>query len=219
VNSSAQILAERSFYRGFAKRWCDLISAAILLVVFALPICILALLIRIRLGSPIFFRQERIGFNEKRFYLIKFRTMTDTRDENGHLLPDSQRLTAFGKFLRASSLDELPELLNVLRGEMSLVGPRPLLTRYLPFYRPDERCRHSVRPGLTGLAQVRGRNFLRWDQRFAMDVRYVRELSFWLDLKILFLTVCKVVRRSGVAELPTTVMQDLDQERQPQPHS
>lgn len=202
-----------TFYRRFGKRALDLAAASSLLVLSFPLLLLLALLVRLRLGAPIFFRQERIGLNEARFHLVKFRTMRDLRDDRGRLLPDAQRLTRFGLFLRSSSLDELPELWNVLRGELSLIGPRPLLTRYLPFYRPEERVRHSVRPGITGLAQVRGRNFLRWDQRFVLDVEYVNHLSFTLDLRILFWTITKVLQRSGVAEVPDLVMQDLDKER------
>ena len=154
---------------------------------------ILAVLVRVKLGSPILFHQERPGKDEKIFTLCKFRTMTDARDEKGELLPDSVRLTKFGKFLRATSLDELPELFNILRGDMSIIGPRPLLVSYLPYYTERERLRHSVRPGLTGLAQVSGRNFLDWDRRFQKDVEYVEHLTFGMDLKVLWLTVQTVL--------------------------
>ncbi|WP_425324221.1 sugar transferase [Kineothrix sedimenti] len=161
---------------------------------------VLAVLVRTKLGSPVFFKQERPGKNEKVFTLCKFRTMTDKRDENGNLLPDSIRLTKFGKILRATSLDELPELLNILTGDMSIIGPRPLLVSYLPYYTEEEKLRHTVRPGLTGLAQVSGRNFIDWDSRFKKDVEYVRNLSFGMDMKVLWLTVRTVLGRGDVAE-------------------
>jgi undecaprenyl phosphate N,N'-diacetylbacillosamine 1-phosphate transferase len=152
--------------------------------------------VRTKLGSPIFFRQERPGRNEKIFTLCKFRTMTDERDDNGELLPDSVRLTKFGKFLRATSLDELPELINILKGDMSIIGPRPLLVSYLPYYTEREKKRHSVRPGLTGLAQVSGRNFIDWDRRMEKDVEYVENLTFVMDMKVLWMTVQTVLGHS-----------------------
>ena len=148
---------------------------------------------RVKLGSPVLFKQERPGKDEKIFTLCKFRTMTDARDEKGELLPDAVRLTKFGKFLRATSLDELPELFNIVKGDMSVIGPRPLLVSYLPYYTERERLRHSVRPGLTGLAQVSGRNFLDWDRRFQKDVEYVEHLTFGMDLKVLWMTVQTVL--------------------------
>ena len=161
---------------------------------------IVAILVRTKLGSPVLFHQERPGRNEKIFTLCKFRTMTDERDGEGNLLPDSERLTSFGKFLRASSLDELPEFFNILKGDMSFIGPRPLLVSYLPYYTKEEALRHTVRPGLTGLAQVCGRNFLDWDRRLEKDVEYVKGLSFSMDCRVLALTVKAVFSRSGVAE-------------------
>ena len=181
------------------KRGFD-ISAVTLSAPLWLPLMlILALLVRIKLGSPVFFRQKRPGYQEAIFELIKFRTMTDDRDINGDLLPDAVRLTSFGRWLRSTSLDELPELLNVLKGEMSLVGPRPLLVKYLSRYNPQQRRRHDVRPGLTGWVQVNGRNALNWEQKFEFDIWYVDHQSFWLDLQILFRTVWQVASRQGIS--------------------
>lgn len=181
------------------KRLFDLICASLGLIVLALPIALLIFLIRKKLGSPVFFRQLRPGLNGQSFEMIKFRTMTDARGPDGALLPDAERLTKFGKFLRATSLDELPELWNVLKGDMSLVGPRPLLVEYLPLYTPEQARRHEVRPGITGWAQVNGRNALSWEEKFALDVWYVENQSFWLDIKILWLTVKKVLVREGIS--------------------
>lgn len=181
------------------KRSFDLL-VVIAAAPFWLPVlAVVALLVRLKLGSPVFFRQKRPGQGARIFEMIKFRTMTDARDTAGHLLPDAVRLTPFGKFLRSTSLDELPELLNVLRGEMSLVGPRPLLVQYLPRYSPRQARRHEVRPGITGLAQVKGRNALSWDEKFEWDVRYVEQQSLWLDLRILGLTVKTVLVREGIS--------------------
>ncbi|MDE6212468.1 MAG: sugar transferase [Lachnospiraceae bacterium] len=180
-------------YKRYMKRCLDFIFSLCGIIVLSPVLIILAVLVRVKLGSPILFHQERPGKDEKIFTLCKFRTMTDARDEKGELLPDSVRLTKFGKFLRATSLDELPELFNILRGDMSIIGPRPLLVSYLPYYTERERLRHSVRPGLTGLAQVSGRNFLDWDRRFQKDVEYVEHLTFGMDLKVLWLTVQTVL--------------------------
>ena len=163
------------------------------IIVLGPVLAVLAVLVRVKLGSPVLFKQERPGKDEKIFTLCKFRTMTDARDEKGELLPDAVRLTKFGKFLRATSLDELPELFNIVKGDMSVIGPRPLLVSYLPYYTERERLRHSVRPGLTGLAQVSGRNFLDWDRRFQKDVEYVEHLTFGMDLKVLWMTVQTVL--------------------------
>lgn len=187
-------------YRAFGKRLFDLIVGAILLIVTAPLIAILALLIRWRLGRPVLFRQQRPGLYGRPFTIYKFRTMTDARDRDGNLLPDAERLTPFSRFLRSTSLDELPELWNVLRGDMSLVGPRPLLMQYLSRYTPEQARRHNVKPGLTGWAQVNGRNAISWEQRFALDVWYVDHLSFWLDIKILLLTLVAVVTRRGISQ-------------------
>jgi lipopolysaccharide/colanic/teichoic acid biosynthesis glycosyltransferase len=189
------------------KRFLDLLVAALLLSLL-LPVMIaLMLVVRLRLGTPVLFRQLRPGLNGHPFIMFKFRTMTDARDHDGQLLPDSDRLTAFGRFLRASSLDELPELWNVLKGDMSMVGPRPLLLEYLDLYSPEQARRHEVRPGITGWAQVNGRNALDWEDKFKLDVWYVDNRTLWLDIKILWFTVHKVLARddinaSGEATMP-----------------
>ena len=187
-------------YRLFIKRLLDIVISGVALIVLSPVYLILAILIRLKLGSPVIFHQERPGKDEKIFTLCKFRTMTDERDENGNLLPDNVRLTQFGKLLRSTSLDELPELWNIFKGDMSLIGPRPLLVSYLPYYTEEEKLRHTVRPGLTGLAQVSGRNFLDWDNRLKKDVEYVKNLSFLMDLKVIFLTVKVVFVKENVAE-------------------
>jgi sugar transferase EpsL len=195
--------------RSVGKRGIDIVVAAALLVVTS-PILLAAALV---IGRPVFFSQERTGWNGRRFRLIKLRTMNDARDADGQLLPDTQRLTRFGRVLRKTSLDELPGLINVFRGDMSLVGPRPLLPRYDAFYSTREAVRFTVRPGITGLAQVSGRNAVAWDDRLALDVRYVNEWSHWLDAKILARTALKVLAGSGVVIDPAAVMLDLDVER------
>lgn len=186
-------------YKNFFKRLLDIIISGLGLILLSWLYLVLAILVRSKLGSPIIFHQERPGYNEKIFKLCKFRTMTDARDENGNLLPDKDRLTGFGRMLRSTSLDELPELWNIFKGDMSLIGPRPLLVSYLPWYTEREKLRHTVRPGLTGLAQVSGRNFLAWDDRLAKDVEYVENLSFMMDVKIFFLTIKKVFVREDIA--------------------
>lgn len=187
-------------YRCFVKRLLDIVLSGLALIILSPVYFILAILVRVKLGSPVIFKQERPGKDEKIFTLCKFRTMTDERDENGNLLPDNVRLTGFGKLLRATSLDELPELWNIFKGDMSIIGPRPLLVSYLPYYTETEQLRHTVRPGLTGLAQVSGRNFLDWDRRLQKDVEYVKNLSFLMDLKVIFLTVKVVLIKEDVAE-------------------
>jgi sugar transferase EpsL len=184
---------------GFVKRLFDVFVATVALAVFSPVILIVAVLVRIRLGSPVLFRQQRPGFHGQPFELVKFRTMTDATDRDGRLRSDEERLTPFGAFLRSTSLDELPEFVNVVRGDMSLVGPRPLLMRYLELYTPDQARRHEVRPGITGLAQISGRNAQTWDERLALDVHYVDTRSFRTDLAILVGTVLAVVRREGVS--------------------
>jgi sugar transferase EpsL len=187
------------YVRG-GKRVFDLllVGPAILLL---LPLLgLIAILVRVKIGSPILFHQERPGLHGQPFTLYKFRTMTDARDSNGHLLADAQRLTAVGRFLRGTSLDELPEFWNVFKGDMSLVGPRPLLMHYLPLYSPEQIRRHEVRPGVTGWAQVNGRNALTWQQKFERDVWYVDNVSFWLDLRILAMTVWMTLRREGISQ-------------------
>lgn len=180
-------------YQKYIKRLLDIIISLTALILLSPVLLVVAVLVRVKLGSPVIFHQDRPGYQEKIFQLCKFRSMTDERGADGELLPDEVRLTKFGKTLRATSLDELPELWNILKGDMSLIGPRPLLVSYLPYYTEEERLRHSVRPGLTGLAQVRGRNLLDWDRRFATDVEYVRNLTFAMDIKIFFMTIRKVL--------------------------
>jgi lipopolysaccharide/colanic/teichoic acid biosynthesis glycosyltransferase len=180
------------------KRLMDILGAMAGLLLLAPVIILLSLLVRIKLGSPVLFRQTRPGKAGQSFQMAKFRTMTDARDAHGGLLPDADRLTGFGQFLRASSLDELPELWNVLKGDMSLVGPRPLLMEYLPLYSERQARRHEVRPGITGWAQINGRNALSWDEKFELDVWYVENRTLWLDIKILFLTVWKVIKRDDI---------------------
>ncbi|WP_431603778.1 sugar transferase [Alcanivorax profundi] len=182
------------------KRLMDIAGALCGLLVLGPVILLLAVLVRVKLGSPVLFRQVRPGKDSRVFQMAKFRTMTDARDANGDLLPDADRLTGFGQFLRSSSLDELPELWNVLKGDMSLVGPRPLLMEYLPLYSERQARRHEVRPGVTGWAQINGRNALSWDEKFELDVWYVENRTLWLDIKILFLTVWKVVKRDGISQ-------------------
>ncbi|WP_255433185.1 sugar transferase [Alcanivorax sp. 24] len=181
------------------KRTFDFLASAAGLLVLSPVLLVLAIMVRSKLGSPILFTQERPGLDGKPFKMMKFRTMTDERDEEGDLLPDEARLTRFGAFLRSTSLDELPELINVIKGDMSLVGPRPLLMEYLPLYSERQYRRHEVRPGITGWAQINGRNALSWDEKFELDVWYVENRSLWLDIKILFLTVLKVVKRDGIS--------------------
>lgn len=195
------------------KRAIDLVIAGVLLIVLSPVFLVVAASIRLTMGSPVLFRQVRPGLHGRPFTMLKFRTMTDARDASGRHLPDSQRLTRLGRWLRATSLDEFPELVNVLKGDMSLVGPRPLLMRYMPYFTDRERIRFAVRPGITGLAQVSGRNALPWDERLELDVRYVEEWSLGLDFRILWMTVRNVLRRSGVEVDPTQVMLDFDEER------
>lgn len=180
------------------KRLFDISLSLLVLLIFALPMAVVYVLVRTFLGSPALFSQVRPGLNGQPFKMYKFRTMTNKRDSEGHLLPDEQRLTRFGKLLRSTSLDELPEILNILKGDMSFVGPRPLLVEYLPLYSEEQKRRHHVRPGLTGWAQVNGRNSISWEQKFALDVWYVDHQSFVLDLKILILTFKKVFIREGI---------------------
>jgi sugar O-acyltransferase (sialic acid O-acetyltransferase NeuD family) len=198
------------FYRCYGKRLFDLVIAVPALLVFLPVLAGTAFLVRIFLGSPVLFRQERPGYRGRLFRICKFRTMTDARDANGNLLHDDLRLTRFGKFLRASSLDELPELWNVIIGQMSLVGPRPLKTRYLPLYSPRQARRHEAMPGVTGWAQVNGRNAVAWEQRFELDVWYVENVSFWLDLKILWMTVAAVFGRKGISAEGHSTMPDFE---------
>lgn len=200
--------AEKKMYDRLIKRLIDLVLSGLALLVLSPLYLILAILVRVKLGSPVLFSQERPGKNEKVFRMYKFRSMTDARDANGDLLPDEERLTHFGMMLRATSLDELPELWNIFKGDMSIVGPRPLLVRYLPRYNKRQRRRHEVRPGLTGWAQVNGRNAISWEQKFEYDVEYVEKESFWMDIKILFMTVGKVLHRSGISQEGNVTMEE-----------
>lgn len=194
-------------YERFFKRPVDILCALAALIVFCWLYALVAILVRVKLGSPVLFTQDRPGQNEKIFKLYKFRTMTDARDENGALLPDDVRLTKFGRFLRSTSLDELPEAFNILKGDMSVIGPRPLLVDYLPRYSPEQRRRHEVRPGLSGYAQVHGRNAVSWEEKFAMDVEYVDHITFLGDAKIVFETVAKAVKREGISGEGTATME------------
>ncbi len=198
---------KNSFYSKYIKRLFDIVLSLLVIVLFCWLYLILAILVRTKLGSPVLFKQPRPGKDGKVFNLYKFRTMTDKKDENGNLLPDEVRLTAFGKKLRATSLDELPEFFNILKGDMSFVGPRPLLVKYLPLYNEEQRHRHDVRPGLTGWAQVNGRNLLSWEDRFEKDVYYVRNISFLLDLKIVFMTVAVVFKHNDINSATDATME------------
>lgn len=201
-------------YNKYIKRILDILISLTFIVLFSWLYLILVILVRIKLGSPVLFCQERPGYNEKIFKLYKFRTMTDKRDEKGNLLPDSERLTKFGSMLRSTSLDELPEMFNILKGDMSLIGPRPLLVEYLPYYTEEERLRHSVRPGLTGLAQVSGRNYLAWNKRLARDVEYVNHISFIMDVRIIIKTIMVVFKKEDVSVDTNVVEGYLWDERQ-----
>ena len=203
-------------YQKCIKRILDTFLSGIALIVLSPVILITALLVRIKLGSPVVFKQKRPGKDEKIFNVYKFRTMTNEKDENGELLPDSVRLTSFGRFLRSTSLDELLELVNIFKGEMSIVGPRPLAVQYLPYYSEEERLRHSVLPGLTGLAQVHGRNATTWEERFEYDIKYVKHITFFEDLRIIFETVSVVFHRSGIGERGVDSPIDFDKYRQAQ---
>jgi undecaprenyl phosphate N,N'-diacetylbacillosamine 1-phosphate transferase len=194
-------------YRRYIKRFLDFILSLIAIIILSPIILFLSILVRVKLGSPILFKQQRPGLNEKIFTIYKFRTMTDKKDENGELLPDEIRLTKFGKFLRSTSLDELPELFNILKGDMSIVGPRPLLIEYLERYDEHQKHRHDVRPGLTGLAQVNGRNLLSWEDKFKMDIEYINNINILLDVKIIINTIVKVFRREGISGEGTSTME------------
>ena len=200
-------MRNRGIYRRYIKRPMDIILSLCAIIVLSPVMLIIALLVRIKLGSPVIFKQKRPGLNEKIFTLYKFRTMTDKRDEKGELLPDSERLTKFGKMLRSTSLDELPELFNILKGDMSIVGPRPLLVQYLPLYNDIQRRRHEVRPGLSGLAQVSGRNAISWEDKFHLDVEYVDNVSCIGDWKIILKTIKKVFVREGISSNTSETME------------
>ena len=201
---------KKGFYEAYVKRPLDCILSAATIVALSPVMGTTALLVRRNLGAPVLFTQNRPGKDEKIFKLKKFRSMSDERDENGELLPDEVRLTAFGKKLRSTSLDELPELLNILKGDMSIVGPRPLLPQYLPYYTEKERQRHEVRPGLTGLAQVSGRNDLSWEERLCLDTEYVNSISFRKDAEIVFKTILTVFRKEGIGERSADGSDDFD---------
>lgn len=195
-------------YERFFKRFLDIFCSLMALIFLGWLLLIVAILVRVKLGSPVLFKQERPGKNEKIFKLYKFRTMTNEKDENGNLLPDNVRLTKFGRFLRKTSLDELPEIINILKGDMSIIGPRPLLVEYLPRYNEEQKHRHDVRPGLSGYAQVNGRNELSWEDKFKMDVYYVNHITFMLDLKILFQTVFKAfIKQEGISSQTSATME------------
>lgn len=198
---------KHGIYRRFFKRTLDVVLSICAIVVLSFPMIVLAVLVRIKLGTPVIFRQKRPGLNEKIFTMYKFRTMTDKKDQNGQLLPDSERLTPFGKMLRSTSLDELPELFNILRGDMSIVGPRPLLVEYLERYNDHQKRRHEVKPGLTGSAQVSGRNALKWEDKFILDVDYVDHIRFIKDVKIIVKTFMKVVIREGIHSKQSDTME------------
>ncbi|MEM4997263.1 sugar transferase [Priestia sp. SB1] len=198
--------SSNGIYKKYIKRLLDITLSLTAIIFLSFLILIIALFVRLKLGSPVLFKQKRPGMNEKVFLMYKFRTMTDERGQDGKLLSDDIRLTKFGKFLRSTSLDELPELFNILKGDMSLVGPRPLLVQYLPLYNEHQKRRHEVRPGLSGLAQVNGRNTLSWKDKFDLDVKYVENVNFILDIKVIFLTIKKVFIREGInSETAATV--------------
>lgn len=196
----------RRIYQNLFKRPMDFCLSLLAIIVLSPVILVVAILVRVKLGTPILFRQDRPGRNEKIFTMLKFRTMTSEKDKKGQLLPDEHRLTSFGKFLRSTSLDELPELINILKGDMSIVGPRPLLVQYLPLYNETQKRRHEVRPGLSGLAQVSGRNAIQWSDKFALDVQYVDNITFIGDWKIIFRTIGKVLHREGISSDSTMTM-------------
>lgn len=202
-------------YEQFIKRGLDVFLATGALIVLSPVLLITAIMVRVKLGSPVIFTQDRPGKDEKIFKLYKFRSMTNAKDENGNLLPDEKRLTRYGKFLRSTSIDELPELINIIKGNMSIVGPRPLLVEYLPYYTEQERHRHDVRPGLTGLSQINGRNALNWDDRFRLDLQYIKSMSLKNDIKIFFHTVYNVIKRNDILVGESKVMNNLNVERSP----
>ncbi len=198
----------RSFYDKYVKRSIDFILSLVAIIILSPVLVMVALLVRIKLGGPVIFKQQRPGLNEKIFTMYKFRTMTDERDENGVFLPDEVRLTKFGKTLRSTSLDELPELFNILKGDMAIVGPRPLLVQYLPLYNEQQHMRHLVLPGITGYAQVNGRNSISWEEKFAYDIYYVNDIGFILDVSIILKTIWTVIKRDGINSDSATTMED-----------
>lgn len=213
---------QRGIYERFMKRFLDIILSVLAIVILSPVLLLVAVLVRVKLGKPVIFNQKRPGMidpktgAEKIFSLYKFRTMTDQRDENGNLLPDEVRLTKFGKALRSTSLDELPELINIVKGDMSFVGPRPLLVKYLPLYSEEQRRRHNVRPGITGLAQVNGRNSISWEEKFEWDVKYTEHVTFLEDIRILFKTVSVVVGKKGISSETSATMEEFQGNREGQ---
>lgn len=208
-----KIKLNKGMYSRFFKRPTEFILSLMAIIVLSPVLIIVSILVRAKLGSPVLFKQKRPGLNEKIFTMYKFRTMTDEKDENGELLPDSIRLTKFGRMLRTTSLDELPELFNILNGDMGIVGPRPLAVQYLPYYSETERIRHTVRPGLSGLAQINGRNTATWEERFSYDLKYVNKITFLGDLKIIIQSILKVVQRSDIGERGVDAPVDFDKYR------
>lgn len=201
---------KRTFYDRYIKRCIDFVLSLVALVLLSPVFIIVAVLVKMKLGSPVIFKQERPGLNEKIFTMYKFRTMTDEKDDNGELLSDEIRLTKFGKILRSTSLDELPELINILKGDMAIVGPRPLLVRYLPLYDEEQRKRHLVKPGITGYAQINGRNSISWEEKFDLDARYINKISFFFDLKIIISTFATVFSRAGINSENDVTMEDFN---------
>ncbi len=200
-------MKNNSFYSTYVKRFLDIVISLMVIVLLCWLYAILALLVRTKLGSPVLFKQDRPGYKGKVFKLYKFRTMTDERDADGNLLPDEIRLTKFGKWLRSTSLDEIPEFLNILKGDMSFIGPRPLLVQYLPLYSPEQARRHDVRPGLTGYAQAHGRNAISWARKFELDVWYVDHISFVTDVKIIIDTIKTVIKKEGISSATSATME------------
>lgn len=198
---------EQKFYEKYVKRGLDFLLALIATIVLSPVLLVVAILVRIKLGTPVLFRQQRPGLNERIFTIYKFRTMTDARDDKGELLPDEVRLTRFGQVLRSTSLDELPELFNILKGDMAIVGPRPLLVQYLPLYNDRQKQRHAVRPGITGYAQVNGRNSISWEEKFEMDIYYTEHLTWWMDVKVFCKTMKAVVAREGISSESSVTME------------
>lgn len=208
------MIRKRTFYDKYIKRIIDFLLSLIGIIILSPVLLIVSIMVRTKLGSPILFKQERPGLNGKIFKMYKFRTMTNETDENGELLPDEVRLTKFGQFLRSSSLDELPEMFNILKGDMSIVGPRPLLVKYLPLYSERQSHRHDVRPGLTGYAQVNGRNAISWEEKFELDIFYVNNSSFMVDLMIFFKTIKKVFDREGISSDTSVTMEEFKGSRE-----
>lgn len=216
LESEVKPTHKMGIYEKYIKRPLDFILSLCAIIVLSPVLLLVAILVKIKLGSPVIFKQERPGLNGKIFNIYKFRTMTDKKDENGNLLPDEKRLTKFGRILRSTSLDELPELVNILKGDCAIAGPRPLAVVYLPYYTEEERHRHDVRPGLTGLAQVNGRNLIEWENRFQYDIAYSNNITFWGDVKIILKTVLKVLERSDIGERGIDAPIDFDKYRMKQ---